>query len=238
MRKAFKLTGLFALVLSAMAFSATAAQAELNAKWQVNGADVTNALKAQVQVTEIETLPATGVKEGILLTKSGLTTIEVLCTAMSFTNAFLEILGAAKGSIHFSSCVTKLNKGLPAGACVPHSPGAAEGLIQTNALKGLIKLHTGGVELLELLPETGENFVTLEFGKGECSIAKAPITGKAFLKAGTATEGKENTITKLFSEGPLTSLFFGANAAVIDGSAKAALTGATHTGMTWNGKAG
>jgi hypothetical protein len=55
-----------------MVFSATAAQAELNAKWQVNGVDVTNALKAQLQVTEIETLPATGVKELILYTKLGL----------------------------------------------------------------------------------------------------------------------------------------------------------------------
>lgn len=236
--KASRLIGPFALVLGAMAFSAAPAQAELNAKWQVNGSDVTIPLKAQLQVTEIETVVSTGVKQLILLTKSGLTTVEILCSAMALVDALLEVLGAARGKFHYSGCRTSLNKKPHEPACVPHSPGAANGLIETNTLKALIKLHTGGVELIELLPETGGTFVTLQFGTGECLIGNnIPITGTFFLKTDAATELKENTVSKLFSKGPLSALLFGGNHALIDGSAKAALL-APHTGMTWNGKAG
>ncbi len=95
--------------------------------------------------------------------------------------------------------------------------------------------------MLQLSPPASGIFVTLVMGnevKSECSIgAKFDITGSAFLKAGTTTEGKEETVEKLFSEGPLSALLFGGNAATIDGSAKAILIGA-HTGMKWSGIAG
>jgi hypothetical protein len=84
------------------------------------------------------------------------------------------------------------------------------------------------------------SFVTLQFGAGECAIGNScEIPGTFFLKAGTATELKENTVTKLFSEGPLNALplFCSQNAVTIDGCAKVALL-APHAGMTWNGKAG
>jgi hypothetical protein len=224
-----------------MAFSSTAAQAEPGAVWNVNGTPVTNELKAQIQVTELETLAATGVKEGILLTKTGLTKVEILCTAMKLINALLTTLGGATGKIHFEGCIAKLNGGAAAAACKPHSPGHPEGLIETNALNALIKLHTGGVELLEVLPVVGDIYVTLRLGKevgSECAIgANFPcLTGSAFVKAGTATELKEETVSKLFSEGPLTALLFGGNPATIDGSAKIALA-FPHLGMKWSGKA-
>lgn len=240
MAKAFKasrLIGLSVLALSAMVFSSSAAQAELNAKWQVTGSDVTNELKAQLQVTEIETLSATGKKEVILLTKSGLTTVEILCTEMKFLDALLEVLGAATGRAHFGSCTTKLKKEPPAAACVPHSPGDPSGLIQTNALVSLIKLQSG-FEVLEVKPTVGVTWVVLQFGIGECSIGNnIEITGVVFLKAGTEKEGKEATVQKLFSEHSSTVLLFGSNKALFDGSAKAALV-TPHSGMVWSGKAG
>jgi hypothetical protein len=251
MKKAFKLMGLFALVLSAMAFSATAAQAELNAKWKVNGADTTDALNvlAQAALEPIILKDAEGKitedKHGILLTKTGLTKVEILCTSLKFVDALLKTLGGAKGKIHFDGCITKLNGGAAAGACKPHSPGAAEGLIETNALDGLIKLHETAtktkVDLFELLPEpvkfkdeNGEEltktppFVTLIMGKevgSECSIgSKFDITGKAFLKD-AQEEGLVEKVTHLVVEGPLSALLFGGNAATIDGNANVFLGG-------------
>jgi len=214
--------------------------------WKVNGAAISGTLKPEVQVTELETLAATGVKESILLTKVGLSKVELLCTELKFVDALLGLAGSVTGKIHFAGCVMKLNGGAAAGACKPHSPGATEGLIQTNALKGLIVLHTTGTgakeELLELNPESGAVFVDIKMGKevgSECSIGSAfDITGKAVLKAGTTTEGKEDTVSKLFSEGPLSVILFGGgNATTLDGGFKAALTG-SHAGMKWSGIAG
>jgi hypothetical protein len=251
MKKASRFVGvMLALALGAMALGAVMTNAEAGAVWKINGASITSALKPEVQVSELETLSATGVKEGILLTKVGLTKIEILCTELKFVDALLGLTGSATAKIHFAGCVTKLNGGAAAGACKPHSPGAAEGLIETNALKGLIVLHIlknekgeeiGKDELLELSPASGTVFVDLKMGKevgSECSIGSHfEITGKAVLKAGTTTEGKEDTVEKLFSEGPLSALLFGGNAATIDGSAKAKLVGA-HAGMKWIGLAG
>jgi len=251
MSKAFRtsrLMGLFALMLGAMAFSATAAQAELGAHWNVKGeefklgSDPEKLLKVQVQVNGIEELPATKIKEGILLTTSGGSKVEIHCTGIQFIDALLKELGSATGRIHFSGCTTKLNGGA-AGVCKPHSPGAAEGLIETNALDGLIKLHkvseTEKVDLFELLPSSGSIFVTLILGaedpkENECAIGqKFDVTGKAFLKDGEKAGLKEQ-LTHLFQEGPLSELFFGGNAATIDGSAIAELTGA-HSAMNWSG---
>jgi hypothetical protein len=251
MKKASRIAGLMlALALGVMALGATMANAEANSVWKINGTNNTSTLKPEVQVSELETYSVTGVKEGILLTKVGLSKVELLCTELKFVDALLGLTGSVTGKIHFKGCVTKLNGGAAAGACKPHSPTAEEGLIETNALKGLIVLHIlknekgeeiGKDELLELSPVSGTVFVDIKMGKevgSECSIGSHfEITGKAFLKAGTTTEGKEETLEKLFSEGPLSALLFGGNAATIDGSAKAKLVGA-HAGMKWSGLAG
>ncbi len=241
---------IFALALGVMALGATSANAEAGAVWKIGGVSISSALKPQIQVTELETLAATGVKEGILLTKVGLSKVEILCTELKFVDALLGLTGSAIGKIHFGGCITKLNGGAASGACKPHSPLAAEGLIETNALKGLIVLHIlkdaegkeiGKDELLELTPASGTVFVDFKMGKevgSECSIGSHfEIAGKAFLRAGTTTEGKIETVTKLFSEGPLSALLFGGNAATIDGSAKVALI-APHAGLQWSGLAG
>ena len=227
--------GLFALVLGVMAFGTTAAQAEPGAFWKVNGTQISSTLLPEVKA-EIDG------PHGILLTKVGLSKVEILCTTIGFNTAKLHELGRATGKITFTGCITKLN-GTTAAACVPHSPGAANGTITTNALDGLLKLHTleGGAkdDLLELLPESGTVFVTIVLGKAapeknECAIGeKFDITGPAFLKD-CQNEGLVEKVTHLFEEGPLTALKFGANAATIDGSAFASLVGA-HVGMKWSG---
>src|ERR1700709_32027 len=225
-KKVSRLTGLLlVLALGIMALGATLTHADPNAIWKINGTNNTSTLKPQVQVTELETLAGKGVKEGILLTKVGATKIEILCTEMKLVDALLGLTGSAIGKFHFSGCVTKLN-GIVNIACKPHSPGAANGLIETNALTGLIVLHIlkngegkeiGKDELLQIIPPASGIFVTIVLGApgiaNECAIGeKFDITGAAFLKAGTTTEGKTETVEKLFSEGPLSALrFFGAN---------------------------
>lgn len=237
--RASRLIGLLVLVLSLMGISATAAQAEVGAHWNINKAEYKTGLTVEVGTKLVGSF-------GTLLTKVGLTKVEILCTTLSFKDALLKVLGGASGKIHFEGCITKLNGGAAAGACKPHSPGATEGLIETNLLDGLIKLHTpevgGKVDLLELLPtkvgETTPPFVTIVMGKevgSECSIgAKFDITGPAFLKDSKGeglVELKEHEV----EEGPLTKLLFGANAATIDGKALASLSDTEHKGMTFSG---
>jgi hypothetical protein len=240
MTKAFRasrLMGLIALAFGLMAFSATAAQAELGAHWNVKGSAISGALLPEIQAS-LEN------NHGILLTTVGLSKVEILCTSIKYVNGKLHELGRATGKINFEGCITKLN-GTLANACVPHSPGAANGTIETNALKGLIKLHTPAagpkVPLLELLPEAeGGAFVTLILGKAapeknECAIGeKFDIKGVIYLED-CQGKGETELVTHLAQEQKsLSKLLFGINPAVLHGSANNFLEGA-HKGMTFSG---
>jgi hypothetical protein len=237
MAKAFKATrllGLLALALGLMAFSATAARAEPGSFWKVNGSSISSTLLPEIQAS-LEN------NDGTLLTVVGTNKIEILCESLKYVGAHLEAGGKASGKIHFAGCVTK-KEGVIQTACKPHSPGAAEGLIETNALKGLIVLHeeAGGkkIPLLELTPAAGEIFVVLKMGKetrSECAIgAEFNITGKEFLKD-CQGEGEVEKVTHLAEEGPLSKLLFGVNPATLDGSANNFLVGAAHEGLKFSG---
>jgi hypothetical protein len=229
-----RLMGLFTLVFSVMAFGATAAHAEPTAQWKVNGAATTVALKAQLQAI-LEN------SHGVLLSKVGLSKIEILCISIKFVDALLGLTGSATGKIHFEGCVFKAN-GVVQAACKPHSPGATEGLIETNALKALIVLHlpTGGnpEPLVELAPVSGTSFVTIVNGKevgSECAIlTKADITGK-LLSKDTQKELAVEKVTHLFEEEKtLSKLLYGGNAATLEGSVGVFFTGA-HAGLKFSG---
>src|SRR4051794_23390980 len=106
MKEASRFMGLiFALALSVMALGATVANAEPQSVWKINNTKNTDTLKPNLQVVELETLGVTGVKEGILLTKVGLTAVEILCTEMKLVDALLGLSGSATGKIHFEGCV-------------------------------------------------------------------------------------------------------------------------------------
>ncbi|HMJ23294.1 MAG TPA: hypothetical protein VK513_15365 [Terriglobales bacterium] len=228
--KTSRLFGLLALLAGLMAF-ATAAQAEPGAYWEVGG----------TQIKDKTLLPEVNAKKDtphiIFLTKSGLSTLEILCTEILLTNGLLHELGRTTGRIHFEGCITRLN-GSEATLCKPHTPGAAEGLILTEPLEGLLKLHileTGGTEdVLLLLPvNAGMIILTLELGSGKCAIKGANITGEIVLK-----DCKSllliNELEHLFEFHSLTKLLFGANPMTIDGSFWEFLTGA-HKGQLWSG---
>lgn len=220
--------GLLGLVLALMAFSHTAAKAEVGAEWNVNGSKIGESLTPQFQGS-FET-------EGILLTKIGLSKLELLCPTAKVVNGSLQKSGGLAGKLHFSECITKLN-GSTAAACTPKSPGASVGLIETNALKGLLQLHAPGggsnVPLVELAAiAESKVYVSLELG-ATCALGnKFDITGKSFLKD-TQNEAAVDKVSHLVEEGPLSALFFGANSFTIDGSSKVTLQGA-HQGMTFS----
>jgi hypothetical protein len=223
--------GVLALLLGLTAFAPTVAQAEPGAYWLVNGTDIGTTLLPEIQAKNDGT-------DFAISTKIGATVLDLLCTTISLKGAKLHELGRATGKIHYTGCVTILNKsGTPANNCKPKSPGATAGLIETNAVDALLKLHTGGVELLELLPEVGTSFVTIELG-ALCAIGnKFAITGKAFIKD-CQNEVLVDKTEHLLEEGPLTELFFGSNpASVVSGSALVFLVGA-HEGMTYAAHAG
>jgi hypothetical protein len=243
--KASTLMGLFALTFSVFAFTATAAHAEPGAHWNIGGAEFKLLLIKPSPVTLLHIADELEAKiegeRGTLLTKSGLTKVEISCTSISTAGSALQELGGVIGKVHFLGCVTKLN-GSTAAACAPHSPGALPGLIETNALDGLLKLHTTAIgvkiDLLEVLTEkfgeTSLPFVTLELGSGECAIgSKFDITGKFFVQDGQG-EALVEKVTHLFVEAPLSALLFGKNPATIDGSAFVSLAG-TRGGFTYSG---
>jgi len=229
--KARRAVVFLASVVGVVAVTPVAAQAELGAHWNVNHGKVIDALKAEIQ-TQLEGAL------GTFLTTHGATTVEILCTSMTLIDALLKELGGVTGKIHFAGCLTKLNKST-AGACKPHSRGHSEGLIETNALDALLKLHEGGVDLLELLPQAGTTFVTIILGKefpdNECAIGEElQVTGKFFVKDGQSELLVEKE-THLMQQGPLSALLFGAFAASIDGSATVSLVGKAHKGLPWSG---
>jgi hypothetical protein len=238
--RASKVMGLCAIVFGLMAFSASLAQAEPGAHWNINGNLLLSPLLPQIQIAELEILASTGVKEGILLTEINKAKIEILCTELEFIDALLHELGRITGKILFKTC-RLLRNGVVVGACEVTTAGSTKGHITTNALEALIKLHTlvGGTkdDLLEIVPEeVGKPFVSFGLGP-ECAIGnKLDITGEVFLKDCKnlgLVEEKEH----LVEEGPLTELFLGTHPASLDGNAKVKLVGA-HQGLPWSGIAG
>jgi hypothetical protein len=199
--------------------------------WKINGAKISDELKAQVQA-------ALENNDGSLLTKIGLTKLELLCTSVKLVDGLLQTLGGFAGKFHYEGCIFKIN-GTTSPVCKPHSPGAAEGLIETNSLKGLIQLHEVEIDLFKLVPASGTEFLTLVFGKeigSECALfSKLAITGQIFLED-TQSEGLVEKTSHLVEEGPLSLIQFGGNVMTLDGSATVVLTGA-HAGMKWSGTA-
>ena len=220
--KTSRLVGLLALLTGFMAFGASAAQAE--GTWLKNGVAITSSIPIQAEAES----------ELIILTKVGLSKVEILCTEFKLVGANLEVVGRGSGKIHVQGCLTKLN-GTVTSKCKPHSPSAIEGLIETNAVHWLLRLHTGGIEVVEVLPtEAGGRFVTLQLGTGECAIGNnIEVTGKIFLKE-CNNELLVDKVKHLFEEGPLSELRFGANAMTIDGSQLWFLS-APNLGSTWAG---
>jgi hypothetical protein len=194
--------------------------------WEVNGAKLGGSAEVQVENDTAHTT---------ILSTSGSSTVEILCGPIKLVGATLSGTGF-KGKIHYEECTTLLN-GTTVNRCTPKSPGASLGLIETNALNGLIELHEpkGEVkeDVIEVTPESGTSFFTLVLGP-LCAIGNEfSITGKLFFKD-CQSELLVNKLKHLFEEGPLSAFLFGGNAMTFDGSFWMFLVGA-HAGQTFSG---
>jgi hypothetical protein len=229
--------GLCVMLAATFAFAGVA-QAEVGAFWLANGKSISAEL---LPVVEGETEVAK-----VLLTELGGKFIHLKCPKFKLVGAHLvEPSGKILGSIDLSECTFSSLK--TAGgelvlqkACEPKNEGKA-GLITTNSITGLIKLHktAAGVteQVLEAKPTTeGGLFANMVLGP-ECAFGEnLKIGGVFFFKD---CEGKFLTdlVKHLVSElKELTKLIVneGAKTATMDGSEWLFLAG-PHQGLTWAG---
>lgn len=228
-RLAWRLLGISALAVALLGVGAGGAQAEAGAKWYVGGIDAA-ALKAVV---------AGGfVAGGSLLTKISGTAVEIHCTFGKPVGISLEGEGkiTTGGKFEASVCETKLG-GKLSKICEP-STGGFPGVIETKKLKGEIVLHSGGVGLVKVEPESGTTVATLVFDE-ECSLPEeVPIIGVLFLRDFELTTYQESHFAE---QGPLTALWAISktieHSVTLDGLSLFGLGGA-HAGKSWRGEPG
>jgi hypothetical protein len=238
-RLGLKALGLCAMLVGMLAF-AGAAQAEPGAFWLVNGTKISESL-----------LPAVGAETDVklvLLTNLNGKEIDISCETILLVGAHLvEPNGKILGKIVFHGCdflslvggVATLQK-----ACEPFV-GPNKGLIETNVITGLIKLHEEK-PVLVFTPPAGGLFVSLNLGE-ECAFGETIKVGngenkstKKVLEAQFALkdcEGKGlvDLVKHLLEElSALTTLYVngGETKAAIMGSLWVFLTGA-HEGLTF-----
>jgi hypothetical protein len=237
-RSRLGLLGLCVVVLGTMAFSAGSAQAEFGAQWLFAEKAPNSGLVAFLEAfVGLES-------ETVIVLHTKIAGINVLfeCKSLAAVNMKLKASGSiGEGAkIKFSECITKLN-GATSAPCVPKAGGTETGVINTNALHALMRLHelAGGVrdDIILVLPDSGETIAMMEFS-AECAIGtKVPLIGTFTLK------DCENLILThlvkhLLEFGPLDGLWVISKTAehvtTVLGSWWARLVGA-HEGLKWSG---
>lgn len=222
-------------VLSGLAmFTATAAQAEVGARWlMVNSSGWVVFLEASLGL-KAET-------SAILHTKIAGVSVLFSCSWAEAIGATLKAEGGiGKGAkVRFSNCSTLLN-GAVSKPCEPKDPTWGWGSIVTNSSHGLVEyVSLTNNDVVKFLPDTGETLATIYMSE-ECSIGeRVPVIGKVRVKDCSAlalthlvehlvevTSGIEGTELWVISKTV-------EHMATLLGSAFAYLTGA-HTGMAFS----
>lgn len=245
----FKALMLSAFVLGLMALTTSAAQAELLAKWRVNGADV-GALAPQLEIKEIENKTAS-----LAFTTKGGTSVLILCTATKFDEGGKLIAqgGISLGRVLSTGCVVLLNH-VSAPNCKPKTTGKAVGELLTLKFKSLIvldKLANGDLtELVKVTPEdalgnVSRVFVHIELGDlcaiGEEILVETSSLGEGLWikdiggNAGFLTESVTHLAVE--ADAPLHKLLALGQPASIVGSAVVELC-CGHAGLKWSGVPG
>lgn len=234
------LLGICAALFGLMALSASAAQAEVSAKWLLAKSDGTlvNFLEATLNLeTDVPLVLHMEISKAKIL---------FLCATVTMVNAALKANGSIGNGakVRFSGCTTDLN-GVVSKSCEPSNQGTEPGVLVSRPLHGLLILHkllNGTVDdLIKVLPDEGETFFTLEMSK-ECAIGtKINVIGSAALKDCQGL-GRAHLVKHLVEVGgwgtELTELWAVSKTdehkVFILGSAWASLAGA-HTGFKFSG---
>jgi hypothetical protein len=242
------LLGLCAMVFGLMAFSATAAQAEPEAKWllaeKAPGTGLLNFLEAEIELKK----DGTAEYPYVLHSETIKVKFLFLCKDLKIAagaggNPKLIVQGGiSSGRVLFSGCLTDLN-GAKSEACTPKdATEGVEGTILTKPIHSLLVLHilADGTkpDILKLLPDEGETFAVVELGAA-CPIGtKIPVIGELALKdcEGLALVHLVEHLVEPFE--PLTKLWTisktAEHVATLLGSAWGFLKGA-HLGIKFSG---
>ena len=169
-----KALGLCALIFAVTGIASSGAQAA--GTWLVlEGGTVTEGTGGELTL-ETDT-------KVILHTKISGVAILFECPTIKIIGAKLGTAGTIqKGAkVKYSGCTTKLNDS-DSKPCEPNNAGTEPGVLVTKPGHAAFVLNAAKEELIEVTPDEGETFATIEMGK-ECSIAtKVPVIGKLFLK--------------------------------------------------------
>jgi hypothetical protein len=168
---------------------------------------------------------------------------------MTLVEPALKAEGKSLGKGRFTGCRWLLyleGKEEELKECSVKTESEEAGVIQTRLLKDQLVLHTfagGATTALDRIePEEGIIIATLKSSGAECLLpASLSLNGVLYIEDCNA-EFQQERVTHLFIQGPLTSLFVGADTVEhletsIDGSVVALLTGA-HAGLNWSGLPG
>lgn len=239
-RSRFGLPGLCLVMLGAIAFSASAAQAEVGAQWlfaeKGAGTNLVPFLEAALGFEADNTpynLHTTIFGKALL----------VECKAISIENATLKANGSigAGAKIKFGACIIKLN-GVTKPECEPRAGKAEEkGVIRTNGLHALLQLHELAAGLQDstivFSPDSGKVWAVIEMGS-ECPLG-SEIQIFGVLKAKDCENRLSTHLVKhLLEPGPGEGLWIIKNDAEHQITALVSwwvfLTGA-HEGLKWSG---
>jgi hypothetical protein len=217
-----------------MAFAAGGAQAETGANWLFLNSKGETKTGAELKATADGAIEN---KAGSLLTKVLGIETEILCHAMKLVGLFFEGNGSLTngGKAKFTECLLVDLNGVPNLHCEPHSPGAPNGTIETNSLKGLIVL-VGGVARVRIEAKEFETLALIELGE-ECPIGSLiPVRGKLYI---TDTQLSTHLVKHLITEDSTNTDLWVLNKtaehkAVLDGSTEVSLADAD-TGLKFSG---
>jgi len=233
------LLGLCAALFGVMAFGASGAQA---AKWLIlNSAGTVSTTPEEGLLGNLQSEIDTSTL--ILHTEILKVKFLVVCTGVKLIGVGLETEGKLTegGKVEFTGCKGETNES-PNANCTPKAGGGAAGVIITNAGKGQLVLHEGGVGLTKVEPkEAGKPFTTLEMAEA-CPVGeRVQINGVLYIKDCQEGGIGVHRVKHLGEEGPLTDLWATAtknaeHTAHILGSVWFFLT-TPHSGLAWGGNA-
>jgi len=251
-RSRFSLLGVLLAAIGLMAIFASAAQAEVGAKWLVLKEAGVLLTHTQIleKLTKFEIVELEN-KTGTLLSEIGTTKIEILCSSLELIDALLSETGVLPGAtVKFFKCkfysLDALGKLVEQPKCEPKTNKGALGTVETLPAHALLLLHelkpSGEKDdTLLILPDNAKVEATvLELGASCAFGEELPIFGHlALWDCGGNKKGLEHLLSHLVTEfEPLTTLALfaprgkaGAKNAKLDGSATVKL----NTDELWSG---